>query len=149
MGFLCGLLLLFFLALVIPVVIVHEKERYQSYQKHSNGIVNHDASFRQFVYKTHKSSDEIWDTLKLHQIHTSVKYRFNDANQTIVFYSELPDGYLDMTYRIYVLEHEGYNILKVVQENHFLEKNKYALLQNEFWCQLLGATPIPYTQHPM
>ena len=138
-----------FLALVIPMVIAHEKERYQSYKKHSNGVMNHDASLRQFVYKTDKSSDEIWDTLKLHKIHTTVKYRFNDANQTIVFYSELPDGYLDITYRIYVFEHEGYNILKVVQDNHFLEKNKYALLQNEFWYQLLGATPTPYILRPM
>ena len=138
-----------FLALVIPMVIAHEKERYQSHKKYSNGIMNHDASFRQFVYKTDKSSDEIWDTLKRHNIHTSIKYRFNDSNQTIVFYSELPDGYLDMTYRIYVLEHDGYNILKVVQENHFLEKNKYALLQNEFWYQLLGATPTPYILQPM
>ena len=143
------IVVIIFLVLVIPMVIAHEKERYQSYKKHSNGIMNHDASFRQFVYKTDKSSDEIWDTLKLHHMHTTVKYRFNDANQTIVFYSELPDGYLDITYRIYVLEHEGCNILKVVQENHFLEKNKYALLQNEFWFQLLGATPIPYTQQPM
>ena len=138
-----------FLALVIPIVIAHEKELYQSYKKYSNGIMNHDGSYRQFVYKTDKSSDEIWDALKLHNIHTSIKYRFNNANQTIVFYSELPDGYIDITYRIYVFEHEGYNILKVVQENHFLEKNKYALLQNEFWCQLLGATPVPYTQQPM
>lgn len=138
-----------FFVLVILIVIVHEKERYQSYKKHSNGVMNHDASFRQFLYKTDKSGDEIWETLKVHNIHTSIKYRFNDADQTIVFYSELPDGHLDITYRIYVFEYEGYSILKVVQENHFLEKNKYALLQNEFWCQLLGATPIPYTQQPM
>ena len=143
------IVVLIFLVLVIAMVIAHEKERYQSYKKYSNGIMNHDASFRQFVYKTNKSSDEIWNTLKLHHMHTSIKYRFNNTNQTIAFYSELADGCLDMTYRIYVLEHEGYSILKVVQENHFLEKNKYALLQNEFWFQLLGATPIPYIQQPM
>jgi len=133
-----------FLALVIPMVIAHEKELYQSYKKHTNGVINHDAGFRQFLYKTDKRSDEIWDTLKRHNIHTTIKYRFDDANQTIVFYSELPDGYLDITYRIYVFEHGEYSILKVVQENRFLEKNKYAFLQNEFWYQVLGAAPIPY-----
>ena len=143
------IVVIIFLALVIPIVIAHGKERYESYKNYSTGVMNHDASFRQFVYKTDKSGNEIWDTLKLHNIHTSIKYRFNDANKTIVFYSELPDGYLDIAYRVYVFEHEGYTILKVVQENHFLEKNKYALLQNEFWCQLLGATPIPYIQQPM
>ena len=143
------IVVIIFLALVIPIVIAHENEHYQSYQTHSNGIMNHDASFRQFVYKTDKSSNEIWNTLKLHNIHTKIKYRFNETNHTIVFYSELPDGYLDITYRIYVFEHEGYSILKVVQENHFLEKNKFSLLQNEFWFQLLGATPIPYVLQPM
>lgn len=82
-----------FLALVIPIVIAHEEERHQSYKKHSNGIVNHDAGFREFVYKVNKSGDEIWETLKLSNTHTSTKYRFNEINHTIVFYSELPDGY--------------------------------------------------------
>ena len=143
------IVVIIFLALVTPMVIAHEKERYQSYKKHSNGIMNHNANFREFVYKVNKSSDEIWRTLKLHNTHTSIKYRFHEDNQTIVFYSELPDGYLDITYSIYVFEHEGYSILKVVQENHLLEKNKYALLQNEFWYQLLGATPTPYILQPM
>ena len=138
------IVVILFLALVIPIVIAHEKERWQSYKKHSGGVVNHDAGLREFLYKTDKSGDEIWDILKLHTVHTPIKYRVDDASQRIVFYSELPDGYLDMTYRICVFEHEEYNILKVAQENHFLEKNKFALLQNEFWHQLLGATPIPY-----
>ena len=141
------IVVIFFLALVIPIIIMSEKEYHQSYKKYSNGVMNHDASFRQFIYRTDKSGDEIWDILKLHNIHTSIKYRFNDANQTIVFYSELPDGYVDITYRIYVFERVGYNILKVVQDNFFLEKNKYSLLMNEFWYQLLGATPMPYTQY--
>ena len=138
-----------FLALIIPVIIYHEKERYQSYRKHSNGILNHDAGFRRFVYKIDKSADEIWAALKRPNIHTPMKYRFHDADRTIVFYSELPDGYLDITYRLYVSEYDGYSILEVVQVDHLLEKNKYALLQNEFWCKRLGATPIPYSRQPM
>ena len=144
-----GVVVIIFLALVIPIVIFHEKERYQSYKKHSNGILNHDASLRRFVYKTDKSADEIWDALKRPNIHTPMKYRFNDADRTVVFCSELPDGYLDITYRLYVSEYEGYSILKVVQADHLLEKNKYALLQNEFWCKRLDATPIPYFERPM
>ena len=144
-----GFVVILFLALVIPVIIFHEKERYQSYRKHSNGILNHDAGFHRFVYKTGKSADEIWATLKRPNIHTPMKYRFYDADRTIVFYSELPDGYLDITYRLYVSEYDGYSILEVVQADHLLEKNKYALLQNEFWCKRLGATPIPYSRQPM
>ena len=144
-----GFVVILFLALVIPVIIFHEKERYQSYRKHSNGILNHDGGFHRFVYKTGKSADEIWATLKRPNIHTPMKYRFYDADRTIVFYSELPDGYLDITYRLYVSEYDGYSILEVVQADHLLEKNKYALLQNEFWCKRLGATPIPYSRQPM
>lgn len=58
------IVVIIFLALVIPIVIVHGKERYQSYKKHAKGVMNHDPSFRQFVYKTDKSGDEIWDTTK-------------------------------------------------------------------------------------
>ena len=49
------IVVIIFLALVIPMVIAHEKERYQSYKKHSNGIMNHNANFREFVYKVNKS----------------------------------------------------------------------------------------------
>lgn len=144
-----GIIVIIFLALTAFLVVAHEKERYQSYKKHSNGILNHDAGFRRFVYKTDKSADEIWNTLKRPNIHTPIKYSFHDDDRTIVFYSELPDGYLDITYRLYVSEYEGYSILEVVQADHLLEKNKYALLQNEFWCKRLDATPIPYSERPM
>lgn len=134
-----------FVALLILIVIAPEKERYQSYKKYDRGVMNHDAAFRQFVYRTDKSADEIQDILLSHNVHTSIKYRFHDWDQTIIFYSQLPDGHVDIAYRIYVAAYDGYSILKVVQVNHFLEKNRYALLQNEFWYQLLGAMPIPYT----
>ena len=135
-----------FLVLVIPIILSHHMELYRSYKKYTNNIVNHDASFREFVYKVEKCANEIWRTIREHKIHTSTKYRFNEAEHTITFYSEIPDGYLDVTYLIYVSECDGYSILKIVQANHFLENNKYAYLQNEFWTQLLDAIPIPYAQ---
>ena len=140
------IVVIMFLAVVIPIVVSHHLEFYRSHKNYSNGIANHDTNFREFVYRVDKSSDEIWQSLKCSNTYTATKYRFNEPDNTIVFYSELPDGYLDITYGIYVFEHEGYCILKVVQRNHFWEKNKYTLLQNEFWNQLLGAMPIPYRQ---
>ena len=135
-----------FLAFVIPMALFHDIELYRSYKKYTNNIINHDASFQEFIYKVDKCANEIWRLLREQTIHTSTKYRFNEAEHTITFYSELPDGSLDVTYLIYVSEYDGYSILKIVQTNRFLEKKKYAYLQNEFWSQLLEAVPIPYTQ---
>lgn len=143
------IMVLIFLAIMIPIIIFHDAQRCGSHKNYSRGVMNHDAGFREFFYRVDKSGEEIWRALKCHNIHTPVKYRISEADSAITFYSELPDGYLDITYGISIFEHEGYSILKIGQQNHLLEKNKFALLQNEFWHKTVEAVPISYIQQPM
>lgn len=138
-----------FLAIVVPVVFFHAKQANQSHKNFSNGIINYNAGLSEFVYEIDKTSDEIWRNLNSHDASSLLKYRFNEADRTIVFYPELPDGSADITYRISFIEHKGHNILKVTEETHLFSKNRFALYQNEFWYKALGAIPYPYMQLPM
>ena len=143
------IVIIVFLAIVLPVVFFHSKQATQSHKNFSNGIMNYNASLSEFVYEIDKTGDEIWCILNSHNPSSPLKYRFNEAGHTIVFYPELPDGSMDITYRISVIEHKGHNILKVTEETHLFSKNSFALYQNEFWYKTIGATPYPYIQLPM
>ena len=138
-----------FLAIIIPIVFFYAKQATQSHKNYSNGIVNHNASFSEFVYEIHKPAGDIWRILNSYNASLPLKYRFNEAGRTIVFYPELPDGSIEITYRISLTEHNGHNILKLTQETHLLEKNGFWSYQNEFWYKTIGATPYPYILLPM
>lgn len=136
--------ILVFFVLILPLILTHNYELYRRHKDNSNGIVNHSANMREFCYWVDKSEEEIRMSLSCHNVPTATKYRFNSAEGIITFFSELPDGYVDIFYGIHTSECEGGTLLEVVQLDHFWEKNKYALLQNEFWKQKLGAIPLPY-----
>lgn len=138
-----------FLAIIIPIIFFFAKQATQSHKNYSNGIVNHNASFSEFVYEIHKPACDIWRILNSYNASLPLKNRFNEAGRTIVFYPELPDGSIEITYRISLMEHNGHNILKLTQENHLLEKNGFWSYQNEFWYKAIGATPYPYILLPM
>lgn len=148
-GYFMWIVIIVFLAILVPVVFFHAKQANQSHKNFSNGIMNYNAGLSEFVYETDKSIDEIWHILNSHDVSSPLKYRFNEANCTIVFYPELPDGSADITYRISFIEHKGHNILKVTEETHLFSKNRLALFQNEFWYKTIGAIPYPYMQLPM
>lgn len=137
------------LAILIPVVCYHAKQANQSLRNFSKGIINYNVSLTEFVYAVDKTGEEIRRILNSHDGSSSLKYRFNEADLTIVFCPDLPDGSADIPYRISFASHNGRNLLKVTEETHVLSKNKYALYQNEFWHKTVGATPYPYTQLPM
>jgi len=143
------IVIIVFLAIIIPVVFFHSKQATQSHKIFSNGIMNYNASLSEFVYEIDKTGDEIWRILNSHHFSLPLKYRFNEADHTIVFYPALPDGSANITYRISFIEHKGHNILKVTEETQLFSKNRFALYQNEFWYKALGATPYPYMQLPM
>lgn len=119
---------------------------YREHKKYSNGIVNYDPTRRIFCYRVEKTRAEVWNSLQKNNRYTAVKYRFNCETGIITFYSELPDGYSDVSYQIEAVEKEGYSVLFVTQFDHFFERTKYGWLQNEFWSQKLDAVPIPYEE---
>lgn len=126
------------------IVIWHHSEFYRSHKNNSGGIINCDGFMREFCYRVDKSKAEIWTLLISNNTYTATKYRFNGEQGIITFYSELPDGYLDISYVIKIAEYEGYSLMKVTQFDHMWTQNKYAWLQNEFWRQKLDAMPVAY-----
>lgn len=142
------ILLSIFILLIAVMILPQHTERTQRHRQASNGIINHNADMREFYYRAEKNRDEILQFLRSPTQNSSCKYRFEESTSSIVFSPQLPDGSLDITYNIFITERQGYSILKVVQQDHLWEKNPYALLQNEFWHQLLEAEPIPYVQQP-
>ena len=139
MWFLCILFLLFF-----GLVILQSADLYRENEAYSNGVVNHDSSRRMFCYRVNKSKAEIWEVLKRNDRYTDIKYRFDFERSVITFYSRLPDGFLDTSYRIDIKEMSAYSLLRVVQIDRFYERTKYCWLQNAFWSHMLDAVPVPY-----
>lgn len=110
----------------------------------SVSTTNHAGNMREFHYRIEKSIEEIWGLLEMENVLDPLRYRLDAALHIITFHSDLPDGSLDIAYRIHLEQHDGHTILKVVQVNHLLEKNKFAWLQNDFWMKKLDAVPIPF-----
>lgn len=133
-----------FLVIIWGFVGLYFVDLYRNQKNYSNDIVNYDSARREFCYRVEKNRTEIWKTLEKHDRYTATKYRFNSETGIITFYSELPDGYLDVSYRIEITEKAGYSVLWVVQFDRFYERTKYGWLQNEFCSQKLDAVPIPY-----
>ena len=114
----------------------------------SNSIVNYNATMQDFYYSVRKTKAEILQCLQAPPRYAVCKYQYEPATCSIIFSPKLPDGSLEITYRIYITEHPGYSIVRVIQYNYLWEKNPYFRLQNEFWKQLLDAEPVSYVQQP-
>jgi hypothetical protein len=110
-------------------------------------IMNHNASFREFVYRVELSPEEIWAELDRPEFPAAVRYRVCRGSQTIVFSTELPVGQPDITYGLTFSGQEGCTLLKVTQLDWLWEKNCFAAIQNEFWEKKLGAVPVDYIRY--
>lgn len=141
-----GIVIFVFIVLVYLVLFSHFTEWYRTHKHYARGVINHDSGMTQFCYRVDKSESEIREALQRRDVYTATKYRFDAAQNIITFYSELPDGYLDISYLIQMAPRDGYTILVVTQLSSPLRKNKFAWLQNEFWHQKLEAAPIAYTK---
>ena len=141
------ILLCIFILLISPLFLTHI-ERIQRHKTASHGIINHSADMREFYYRVEKTESQILQILNSSIPYPGCRYRFEAPSRSIVFSPELPDTSLDISYGIFITEHQGYCLLRIVQQNYLWEKNPYTFLQNEFWNHLLAAEPIPYIQQP-
>ncbi len=140
------IVILVILIVIGAIILGSEHDLVQRHKAASKGVVNHDAAMRTFCYRVESSEYEVRDRLRQNNIYTSTKYRYDDAQAVITFYSELPDGSVDTSYRIRFWERENFTYLQVTQVNHFWEKQRFAILMNEFWHQKLDAEPFPYIE---
>lgn len=110
-------------------------------------IVNHNASFREFVYRVAVTAEEIWQLLGDSGGCLGVRYQTDPAAGKITFRTELPLGQPDITYGLTLSVRRGITVLKVIQLDWLWEKNRFAGLQNDFWTWKLEAEPVDYIQY--
>lgn len=87
--------------------------------------------------------------------HTDLKYRWDGERREITLHEGLPNGLPEVAYALEFRARPGGTAMKVRQVTHLRTVrgapgreyrrggNRYAWLQNEFWQQKLGATPMP------
>ena len=110
-------------------------------------IMNHNASFREFVYRVELTPEEIRQELERQKFYSGARYRFDRLGAMITFSTELPMGQPDITYGLSITRHQGYSLLKVVQLDWLREKNRFAGIQNDFWGKMVGAEPVDYIRN--
>ena len=107
-------------------------------------VINHNGSMREFHYRIEMTLDEIWKLMECPNASDILKYRLDRGHSTVTFFSDLPDGSLPITYQMHFEPSKNQTVLKIVQADHLLEKNRFAARQNAFWEMKLNAVPIPF-----
>ena len=110
-------------------------------------VINHNASWREFVYRTDLTPSEIREQLRAEGRCFSLRYRFDDVRSRITFSTELPMGQPDISYALTFSQKNGITLLKVTQLDWLWEKNRFAPLQNQFWAKILDAEPVDYIRY--
>lgn len=107
-------------------------------------VINHNGSMREFHYRLDMNIEGIWKVMECPNASDALKYRFDKGHSTVTFFSDLPDGTLPITYQMYFESVDNQTVLKIVQVDHLLEKNRFAQYLNAFWERKLNAVPIPF-----
>lgn len=133
-------------ALILLVVLAHDWELVRSHRESSRGIRNHDGGLREFHYQTELSAQQVRERLEREYRVPFIQYRFDPEQSRITFYSDIPNGSTPVGYWVYVTQQGSGCTIRVVQSDHPFDRKVYALIQNESWCQLADAEPVPYEE---
>ena len=130
-------------ALIAVVVLGHDHELVRRHRKSARGIRNHDGGLREFHFRTDLPAQEVHERLEQAYRVPFIRYRFDPEQSRITFYSDIPNGSTQVGYWVTITQQGSGSSIRVVQADHPFDRKVYALLQNEFWCQLADAEPVP------
>lgn len=109
----------------------------------TKGIINCDGSMKKFVFRIDLSREEFFRLLKSRNVCDVMEYSLNDENSIIIF----KEHGSTVSYDLYLLQFDGYLILRLKQRAILFGTTRIHYRINEFWISKLNAKPIDYSRN--
>ncbi len=137
--------LLLLAAVFLSVMIIHDSRvsTFFRWKRTTKKIVNYDAKMQSFVYQTILSTEQLFEKLRIPNIHDGMKYELCEDLRTITFMME---GNQRESCDLYIVPFENGCAICVQRTRPFSMSNVQDLpyLMNLFWINKVQAEPVDY-----
>ena len=135
--------ILFFIAILIPLILGIVIPIYKNHNEVTGGIINYDSTMRKFVYKIDLSSQEIIDLLNKKNVADELSCSF-DLKNSVIRFTEY-GSHRDYFFKIQ--EFSDFSILRLEQVALLGMQSSVPYKLNPYIVSKLNAEIVPFSQY--